>query len=247
MSEPVQRLGDVMALLAAVEKPAELHDDLKGHVHKSQAFGGDMLHHPLVIVPILSPISIPAANKTYEAKVKAAREALAKGDWERYVFLHERPYRFGALEEAVNDGLDDDPTLYWKIVGRVWTDSENIHEHFDAWHELWSREMPGRELAMNDEERAALAALPDEFPIWRGVTHRDAVPGLSWTTDRSRAEWFARRFSSMEGKKPILASGRVRKADVLAHFLGRAEDEIVVLPERVQQVTTQTFRAKKAR
>jgi hypothetical protein len=49
----------------------------------------------------------------------------------------------------------------------------------------------GREHLMDAEERAAL---PDVVTILRGFTHAEGARGLSWTLDRERAEWFARRF-----------------------------------------------------
>jgi transposase len=44
----------------------------------------------------------------------------------RHGLLHERPYRFGALKRIVHNLS---PTDYWRLVGAVWTGSENIREH----------------------------------------------------------------------------------------------------------------------
>jgi hypothetical protein len=68
------------------------------------------------------------------------------------------------------------------------------------------------------------------------------VRGLSWTADKKKAEWFAGRFPTLNDKG-FVASGWVRKDDVLAHFIGRQESEIVVLPDKVQDVAITGFRA----
>jgi hypothetical protein len=59
--------------------------------------------------------------------------------------------------------------------------------------------------------------------IWRGVQGKKSMKDPFWTVDRSRAEWFATRFTS----KRILAEGIVKKEDVYALFLRRDGTEIV--------------------
>ena len=56
------------------------------------------------------------------------QKAKADGDWNSYIFLHERPYRVGALEYASESGLGQSPSEYWRLVGGVWLDLENILE-----------------------------------------------------------------------------------------------------------------------
>lgn len=57
---------------------------------------GDWVHHPLVICPLQDN-----PNHRYRQKKKLVVKAKADGDWNSYIFLHERPYRIGALEYAV--------------------------------------------------------------------------------------------------------------------------------------------------
>jgi hypothetical protein len=40
---------------------------------------------------------------------------------------------------------------------------------------------------MEKDERAALKKMPDVLTIWRGVGHRRAVRGMSWTIDQAKA------------------------------------------------------------
>ena len=85
---------------------------------------------------------------------------------------------------------------------------------------------------MSALDRKSLKALPDEFTVWRGVSHSEAVNGLSWTTDRAVAIWFAHRG---RGDSPQIAKGRVKKFEVLAMFATK-ESEIVVRPESVREM-----------
>jgi hypothetical protein len=59
---------------------------------------------------------------------------------------------------------------------------------------------------------------------------------MSWSTDKTKAEWFAYRFSSMDGRTPFLVEGQVQKTDILAYFTGRGESEVVALPEAVEDI-----------
>ena len=78
------------------------------------------------------------------------------------------------------------------------------------------------------EERKVLDALPDEIEIYRGVRKGSKkAKGMSWTTDKTVAEWFSKRFSKGHDTGDIYKAV-IRKSDVLAFFQGRNEQEIVV-------------------
>jgi hypothetical protein len=57
---------------------------------------------------------------------------------------------------------------------------------------------------------------------------------LSWTTDKEKAEWFARRFAI--ATQPLLVRGTVAKKDVMAVFLGREESEVVSENVKIEKV-----------
>lgn len=86
---------------------------------------------------------------------------------------------------------------------------------------------------IDDAERATMAAFPDRIEVYRGVsgvTVGKARVGMSWTTDKGTAAWFANRF----GGDPLVLKAEVRKSDVLAYFAH--EREVVVRPRRVSKV-----------
>lgn len=224
-----------------------LHEDLQAHLRTPSPFGENtvMLHHPLMID--IGPMEkydstfLDLINRRYQFARQAVDAAFQAGDWSRYVFRHERPYRLEALLRAAEAGLRGDPAAFWPLVASVWIDTENVREMFDEWVELWGSDVPERARVMDEDEQAALAALPETVEVYRGVGHAAAVRGLSWTTDHDKAVWFAQRFAADQRRAPYLAYGRVAKADVLAHFLGRAESEIVALPETVELADVETL------
>ena len=61
--------------------------------------------------------------------------------------------------------------------------------------------------------------------------------GWSWTTEKAKAEWFARRFAALDRVKPKVITGIVAKNDVIAYFGRRKEAEVVCRPKAVRDVT----------
>ena len=59
--------------------------------------------------------------------------------------------------------------------------------------------------------------------------------GLSWTTDRAKAEWFAERFACV--MKTRVYSAHAPAGHILAMFQARKESEVVVNPAGLEDVT----------
>jgi hypothetical protein len=205
----------------------ELDPELQACIVDTAA--GPMIGHPLVHT-FLTPLA-GMHNRQLAARKKLRDEALAERDW--FVLLHlvhENPYRVDAFAKYMDRMTDRE---YWEQLGGIWTQSENIWQNRDQWKKLLTSDRPERQFIMSEDERKAFAALPDEFNVYRGGHSRRNVRGLSWTLDSERAEWFANRL--LLGGQPVLLSGWVAKSDVIAHFLDRGEQEIVVLPENVKR------------
>ncbi len=215
-----------------------LHPDLLDSVVDHE------LDHPLLRWSFLnSPDDVRKVNELYASKRRQLGEAVVSKDWLSYVCLYERSHRLDALDEIIHDHKVELERL-WPVVAHVWTDSENIWQREERWREIWSTRR-NRRHEMSLDERDKLRKLPDKFQIWRGVNHEQALRGLSWTLDRNKACWFANRFAVQHGLQ-LLASGRVQKSDVLAYFADRSETEIVVFPECIYDVTSETIVAEKS-
>lgn len=74
----------------------------------------------------------------------------------------------------------------------------------------------------------------DMVTIYRGVKVDDHR-GLSWTTDRSVAEWFAKRFGH-NGDKCYVFTGKIRKEDIITIFNSRNENEVVCNYRKIKNI-----------
>jgi hypothetical protein len=92
------------------------------------------------------------------------------------------------------------------------------------------------DMMMTTEERAALAAMHDQFEVWRGC-YVINMPGLSWTVDRTIAERFPllSRYRRLNNQ-PLLRRGMVKRARAVLK-LQRKEAEIIA--PSVFKITTQ--------
>lgn len=82
--------------------------------------------------------------------------------------------------------------------------------------------------------RYAAFGLPDHLPdvttVWRGtsyLTHAQSASGLSWTTDRDCACWFALRFAERNGR-PLVLRTEVQREEILLYHDERNESEAVI-------------------
>jgi hypothetical protein len=205
---------------------ASLHPDLEDYADREGVW------HPLVYTPG-NPDDFPDAlvetvNAAYEARKAAAEKALADADWHSYLFIHERPFRLELLLE-IEGGLSDEE--YWRLLGEVYTDSENIHQMRDLWAVALASPRGSRDHFMPPADRARFRELPDQVKVFRGFAGEGGEAGWSWSTDSARAAWYARRSALMRaGTAPYLASAVVGRDDNVAIMGERGEAEVILSP-----------------
>ena len=224
-------------LMDMLTREEALLPELEPYLEEDGTFG-PCLRHPLVYQMLFDPKRSGHVNAQYQYKKKALAKAIKEERWDTVVFLHERPYRVDAFYEHVAWACDPETPDYWDLLGSIWTDSENIWQNEDIWHELLAvdADIEARQHMMNEDERGTLSLMPDEFEIYRGFKKDDRVNGLSWTVNRITAKFFATRLAH-DDDVPRIATGTISKTHVLARFDGRNEGEIVVLPENVRDIT----------
>jgi hypothetical protein len=134
-------------------KDEPLCDQLKPFVTRN-----GRIDHPLIVE--MPPWSAAQINRRFAKKAKRAEELWAKREYRRYLHLHERAFRVGALEKvlAYDHRLSDADIA--QLVGEVWIDSENIHQDRGRWRRIW-RSLKTPQSAMNQNDLARLAAQPD--------------------------------------------------------------------------------------
>lgn len=110
------------------------------------------------------------------------------------------------------------------VIGDVWTDAEWPAASLTVanWVELF------RTAGFVSDENQPKPTEP--LRIWRGTTW-GRRRGMSWTTERDRAKWFANRWERDDRHHALVFETVVEPAVVLALLTGgRSESEVVVDP-----------------
>ena len=149
--------------------------------------------------------------------------ALASGNYYRYVFLHKRQYRTQAFK-AISVRLADDE--YWELLSEIWLASDNVWQNLEDWKVLLTSKRSHREAMMDVGEQAFLSNLKYTVTIYRGCKKDLNEGGLSWTLDRSIAESYAERI----GEGGIVLQRKINKPEIVAYLDGREESEIIKRP-----------------
>lgn len=168
-----------------------------------------------------------------------------KDEKQRRLGWIEKADRFSQCLNAVNKGNRFD-YLDWLHKSKMITDQECA----DAVYSIWTMQENFYRCGMCKEKlikmmkmaekslllQSDIDDLSDEntVTIYRGVKVNN-YRGLSWTVDKSVAEWFARRFR-YDGDKCYVFTGRISKKDILALFNSRNEKEVVCDYRKIKNI-----------
>jgi len=142
----------------------------------------------------------------------------------------DRASRMGVLVEILNDN-DVGPDYFWPIFIAWRPDFEFPH----MWENLVDRLRDVNAIIpaysyLSSADQAFFHSLPKGITVYRGASG-DFPPGVSWTTDKAKAPWFAQRFRKHSAS---VLSGIVCKGNIWAVFTGRGESEILCDPLAVR-------------
>ncbi len=183
-----------------------------------------LIRHPLVYA-MYNVLCNAQYNQQLRDRRRDIEAAETHGNHNRYVFLHERPYRFRALSMIAPK--IQDPNAYWTLFRQVWEDSENISEVSGIVGELLDHHRQDRRYVMTAHERQTLAGMSLRFPVYRGTRDPgDPVNAYSWSTDIRRARWYGSRRGA-----GYLLHGTVRRSEVIALF--EVDAEVLIAPGNV--------------
>lgn len=79
-----------------------------------------------------------------------------------------------------------------------------------------------------------------ELTVYRGTFGDDPCLGISWTLDKSKAEWFAEhgaRGAGLAAAESAVWRGTVNATAILGYFVERKEAEVILDPTTVRDVT----------
>jgi hypothetical protein len=226
-----QRHGEsAKRLMKLLMKEERLLPGLQRYVECSDTFG-PIFRHPLCVQVRFNMDRAAWINWTVPRREKELERLRRKGDWMGAISLYHVSF---LLHGFIKDVEHFDDASYWNLLAHVWTSIESPWRDRRLLLAMFQSPRPERNKLMNKSEHQALARLPESFPVYRGFLGRRAK-GLSWTTDRKRAIWFARRFAKIGIGDPRPLSGIAAKKDVLAYFARRKESEVVIDPEKVKE------------
>lgn len=217
------------------QKEEPLRKELKKFVGQTTEFGL-IFHHPFYN-SMIDPNHAALVHYVIDEKQKAVQKFVTAKKWDNLLALYEGPFLLKGFVEHAH--LFDDDS-YWRLLAHVWTEQEFLWKNQKTFLVLFKSPRPQREALMDKSELSEFRKLKDEFSVHRGFSGRRGK-GMSWTIDKAKAVWFAKRFAAIFGQ-PKVASGIVSKTDVLAYFNQRGESEVVVDPTSVKKQKIQSVR-----
>ena len=213
-------MSDPDAFSKLLKKKEDLDPELEKYLYKDARLG-DMIKHPLVFSIMHSSVMNSIINRQLKQKKAALEQAVNSKNFESVIFLHEKPYRLNAFLDVMTSMTDKE---YWKLLGEVWTNSENVWQSLQTWKILFNSSRSGKNNIMTAEELKVFKKLPNKVTAYRGYTPKNKN-GLSYSLDKKTAEWFANRFHENGKVKTI----EVPKSKIIAYFSGRNEEEVIVI------------------
>lgn len=202
--------------------------ELRRHInHKGSFLAG--VYHPLVMTSVFTDSNGAYANYLLRESQNRLAKFRAEKNYAGAVLTYTQPYRLHGFMDEIK-GADD--KTYWEVLSLVWNTGEGAGTSHDLVLALFNAQRRHRENLMDEGERKALKQLPNELTVYRGFFGRRAK-SLSWTLDRKTALWFANRFGKAFDEPRYVIEGTAHKMDIIAHFTGRGESEIVIDPAKV--------------
>jgi len=201
-------------------KSEPLLPELRDYYDKGTVF--EMIRHPLVFAVPYSPQQNALLNRRLEEKKIMAERMIAYKEWDSFFFLHERPYRLNAFTE-IEEYMTD--SQYWKLLGEIWIDSENIWQNKPIWLDLLRSKRREKDEFMDSDSLKKYKSLPAMVTAYRGHQTKNKT-GISYTLNKKKAEWFSTRLSK-SGKVEAVT---VHKKKIFAYLGGRNEQEVIILP-----------------
>jgi len=162
-------------------------------------------------------------------------QAAAVEEAGRNLMMLDRPWRWWVLKGTLRRHADCG-WVFWPLFLAWWDDGETKLTHgFASMLSRVVRNCGPAHNYMKPEDKSFFDALPEWVPVYRGTRRpSNNMNGISWTTDRDMAEWFARRYDGVDEGHGVLLSGRVRRSNIFAAFTERGESEVLCLPQHVR-------------
>jgi hypothetical protein len=121
---------------------------------------------------------------------------------------------------------------YWNNLSNIYTLLVGNREKIPLLKKAFQLEKGESDCLMTEQEKSFLGNLPDEVKIYRGMSYEESESGdygLSWTLDKSRAEFFAfdHPDAAFAPEEKTVVEKTVSKDEIIAYFSGRDEEEVI--------------------
>ena len=171
-------------------------------------------------------------NGIYRRNKENYLESVIQKDYESAVWYVEKPARLLWFDDnhiIIFDEIGEE--RYYRLLAEVLVNVEFHYYSKDLYNKLISVGN-NPHFMMNEEEKIFFDSLPETIPIYRGINSENEFDsdkirdylGYSWSLDKTKAEWFARRWSCHSNR--LLLSTTIEKTKAISCFLERNEKEI---------------------
>jgi hypothetical protein len=116
---------------------------------------------------------------------------------------------------------------WWSVCDRNWPHRTNL---LKTLRRQARRELPI--LHFSPAQRAFFDDLPMELTVYRGCSLA-RVQGVSWSLDKIVAQGFARGHRGIPVLEPVVACGRIEKANIFGVCPDRKEAEVILDPNHI--------------
>jgi hypothetical protein len=192
-----------------------------------------IIHHPFFQSDIFYTSNTTVVNIIEDIQgLEEARTILSHiidhaDNVDKLVELVCKPYRL-TFYKYINSFLSD--IDYGELLKYIWICSENPNQDVNcSLSEIkeWFRSAD-KKCLMSDFEYAKYSSMQamDKIKIYRGVAVNRNNKGISWTTDKNIATWYAKRFDKKgDGEVGYVQTISVAPKEILAYF--EDDDEII--------------------
>lgn len=142
--------------------------------------------------------------------------------------------RAGVMLEELAMTMDYE---WFPIVLAAFPDCDDTwrhHEELLSYLRLAAADYSAEEF-FDAEQATFFDRLPNRVTVYRGCS-RPRVSALSWTTDPAVAAEFARGHRGIRVPDAVVASAKIDKQYIFAVFVDRAESEVLLDPDRLQNI-----------
>ncbi len=194
----------------------------------------------LVTHPYYEQIMVPIHNSNGQIEFADIRTEeglfLARAQWKKtitritkytdFLTIIRKPY-LPAFFKYTKDFVSADD--YSEFLAEMWTMVEFVNQdkNISPQEFIPIFKKANKEVLMEENDMDVYRSFPDEVTVYRGINAtRGSIKALSWTIDKSVAEFFANRFDTTGSG--IIYSASIKKKDILAYFNTREEKEVLV-------------------